>query len=591
MPQDPVEEIKNRLDIKEVVGDYIRLEKSGINYKALCPFHKEKTPSFFVSPTRQMWRCFGCGVGGDMFTFIEQIEGSDFPEALKLLAKKAGVEIKRMDPKIYSEKNKSLEICELTAKFFNYQLESKNGKLIKQYLKKRGITKDSIDIFKLGYAPVNSKGLIKFLKDKGYSYSDMEKAGIVFKLQSSGRYVGRYGGRIIFPISNTAGHIVGFGARKLTEDLAKKMERELKEDSAKYINTPQTNIYDKSKILYGLDKAKIAIRQNDRCIVVEGYTDVILAHQNGYQNVVASSGTALTQYQLNLIQRFTDNLYTCFDMDAAGDMATRRGIDLAQNIGFDVRIIALNGGKDPAEVIAEDKKGWEGAVKNAKSITQFYFDSAIAQHDKTTPEGKRKIAAQLTPIIANIPSKIEQSHWVQELADKLNVDQDSVWKDVENAKKQEGSKNNDIEDSPQNKKRAINKKEALEREIVMYVLKSPANLKTLDKYKISTSESDILGIIDVLREVNDTTKLLNKLDSKKRELVEGILFEAEVFAREWSVDEFTVILGNYKKVLLDEELQELEQQIKEIENRGEEEKTKELLDIFNKKARQRAELN
>lgn len=303
--QDPVDEIKNRLDVKDVILDYIKLEKSGVNFKARCPFHQEKTPSFFVSPSRQIWRCFGCGEGGDMFTFVEKIDGVDFREALARLGQKAGVEIKNQDPKIKSEKNKSLEICELVAKYFHHQLESKNGKFIMEYFKKRGIKEEAVEKFCLGYAPIRSQGLIKFLREREYNYHDMERAGIAFRSSLSGDWFTRFGGRIVFPIFSINGNVVGFGARKLTDELAKQVGRIIKLDSAKYINSPQTNIYNKSGILYGLDKAKMAIRQNDTCVVVEGYTDVILAHQGGYKNVIASSGTALSEGQLNLIGRFT----------------------------------------------------------------------------------------------------------------------------------------------------------------------------------------------------------------------------------------------------------------------------------------------
>src|SRR3989338_11208052 len=422
--KDPVEEIKNKLDIKDVVADYIKLDKSGVNFKARCPFHQEKTPSFFVSSQRQLWRCFGCGEGGDIFTFIERIEGVDFKDALQRLEQKAGVEITRQNPKERTEKNKSKEICDLASKYFHHQLESKNGKIVKEYLKSRGINENSIEEFNLGYAPIRSKGLLEFLKEKGFDYQDIAKAGIAFKSDISEDWLTRFRSRVIFPIFNTQGEIVGFGARKLTDELAEKIGRKLEKDSAKYINSPQTNIYDKSSILYGLDKAKMAIRQKDECIVVEGYTDVILAHQEGYKNVVAASGTSLTEQQLNLISRFSKNLVTSFDMDIAGDSATRRGINLAQSLGFNVKVLSLSQGKDPADIIVENKKEWDNALQNTKSIMQFYTDSAFERFDPKTAEVKREIGKMLAPLVAGIQSKIEQAHWVQQIATKLQMDQD-----------------------------------------------------------------------------------------------------------------------------------------------------------------------
>ncbi|MDP4010545.1 MAG: DNA primase, partial [Candidatus Spechtbacteria bacterium] len=399
MLNDPIEEIKSRLDVKDVIADYVRLEKNGSNYRALCPFHKEKTPSFVVSPARQIWHCFGCSEGGDIFTFVEKIEGADFPEALRILGRKAGVEIKRQDPRIRSEKNKSVQVCELAALYFQRQLESKNGQIILKYLKDRGVSQNSIEEFKIGYAPFNSKSLIQFLNDRGYSFGDMEKAGIAFHRRENNESVSRYVGRVIFPIFNAEGSVVAFGARKLTEDIYKEMGKEYREDSAKYINTPQTNIYDKSSILYGLDKAKISIRQEDACVIMEGYTDVVMAHQYGYKNVVSASGTALTENQLHLISRFTNNIFTAFDMDAAGDNATKRGLGLAQTMGFNVKVISMKDGYDPAEIIKENPGEWEDAVKGAQSITEFYFTGAFSSYDPDKAEGKRDIGKMLAPVL------------------------------------------------------------------------------------------------------------------------------------------------------------------------------------------------
>ena len=526
--QDPVDEIKNRLDVKDVISDYIKLEKSGVNFKARCPFHQERTPSFFVSPPRQIWRCFGCSEGGDMFTFVEKIDGVDFREALQRLGQKAGVEVRAQNPKIKSEKNKSLEICDLASKYFNHQLESKNGKLIVKYFKSRGIKENTIEEFRLGYAPIKSQSLIKFLRERGYDYRDMERAGITFKSDLSGDWLTRFRGRIIFPIFNTTGSVVGFGARKLVDELAKEMGRIVKSESAKYINSPQTNIYDKSNILYGLDKAKMAIRQNDACVVVEGYTDVILLYQAGYKNVVASSGTALTESQLNLIGRFTKNLLTSFDMDAAGDSATRRGIDLAQNVGFDVKVITLDEGKDPADIIAQEPKKWEDAIKNAKSITQFYFDSAFKEFDVATGSGKREIGHMLAPIIKNIPSKIEQAHWVQALASKLNIEQDSVWEEVGKANRKSqivNSQNTKQQNSITKPK--ISKKELLAQQILVGVFKNKklfaAAKKEQNNFDNSLRSLRVLNII-----FNQSNSNLNKLDTENKKFVDQIMFETEM---------------------------------------------------------------
>jgi len=282
MPSSPIEEIKNRLDIIEVIGSYIKLQKTGINYRAVCPFHAEKKPSFFVSPSRQLWRCFGCGLGGDIFKFVMQIEGVEFGDALRILAHKAGVELKRQTPEYKqwkTERQELYEVCEWATKFFEKQLEeSKWGKEANKYLLDRGIKEENIKKWRIGYAPDVWQGLADFLKSKGYQQTKIKEAGLGLSSEK-GSFYDRFRGRIIFPIFDLNSQVVGFGGRIFKD----KDNKEI----AKYVNTPQTSLYDKSSILYGLNKAKVEIRKENVCILVEGYTDVIMAHQAGTQNVAS----------------------------------------------------------------------------------------------------------------------------------------------------------------------------------------------------------------------------------------------------------------------------------------------------------------
>lgn len=594
MITDSVEEIKNKLDIKDVINGYIKLEKSGVNYRAVCPFHKEKTPSFFVSPTRQIWRCFGCGEGGDMFTFVEKIEGIEFKEALHILAQKAGVTLQRYDTQSHNKKNVGLEIYKLAAKYFHYQLESKNGNFVLEYLLKRGISQDSISTFYLGYAPFSSKSLIELLLSKGYKLQDIEEAGLAFRSRQ-GEHINRYRGRIIFPVFDINGNIVAFGARKLPETVTKKMKRQYEEDSAKYINSPQTYLYDKSKILYGLDKAKIFIRQEDTCIVVEGYTDVILAYQNECKNVVAASGTALTERQLTLLGRFTNNLITAFDMDIAGDSATRRGIDLAQNMGFNVKVVILDEGLDPADIILKDTKAWMGAVNNAYSIMQFYINTAFKKYDASTPEGKREIGKICTRVLANVSSQIEKAHWVSELALKLRVPEENVWQELMKVQKING----EVDISPQIIKEHVSKtnfsrKELIAQHILLHILKDPklfSYIKNdLSIYK-NTRVFDIFQTVANLKSKLALKSILSKLDLEKKNFVSQILFELEVdSSKEWSEATFNRALKEYKKLVLDEELNSIEIEIKVNEADGKRGKNRTLLKSFHEKALERANL-
>jgi len=409
----PIDEIKNKLDVVDVISGYIKLKKAGKDYKAVCPFHNEKTPSFFVSPSKQIWHCFGCNAGGDMFSFVMQIEGVEFAEALRTLARKAGVELKKQDPKLKSQRLKLYEICQEAAEFFEGNL--KEEKAVQEYLIKRGISLKSIEEFNIGYALNSWNSLYKHLTDLGYETSDIEKAGLIiqntkYQIQNT-KYYDRFRKRIMFPICDISGQIIGFTGRIFKGD----------ESTAKYMNSPETPIFNKSQILYALDKAKIDMRKEDGCILAEGQIDVIMSHQAGVKNMAAASGTALTPDHLRIIKRYTNNLLLAFDTDTAGETATKRSIGLAQELEFNIKIIILPKDKDPADVIKKNPKEWKEAIENAKPIMEFYFENAFSKYNLEKLEDKRKIAQELLPPIKKIANEIEQAHWLQVLAAKLNV--------------------------------------------------------------------------------------------------------------------------------------------------------------------------
>ena len=359
----PVEDIKSRLAAADVVGSYVRLVKAGQNFKALCPFHNEKTPSFYVSPARDIWHCFGCSKGGDIFAFIKEIEGVDFPEALELLASRAGVILKKEDPRLLTERRRYFFLLEEAVKFYEAELAKRRDVL--DYLKERGLKEETIKSFRLGYAPQSWDGALAHLRGMDFRAEEAERAGLAIISQNPearSRFYDRFRGRIMFPIADGAGRTIGFSGRIYEKDLPKNESPE--NAGGKYINTPNTLLFDKSRVLYLWDRAKNEIRQSDACILVEGQMDALMSHQAGIRNVVATSGTALGQGHLNLIRRLTSKLFLAFDADAAGELATKRGVDLVLSSGFDVHIMEVPGGKDPADAIrANPEPIWEEVKK------------------------------------------------------------------------------------------------------------------------------------------------------------------------------------------------------------------------------------
>ena len=413
-----IEEIKNRIDIVELVGSYLRLQKAGANFRALCPFHREKTPSFNVSPARQIWHCFGCGKGGDHFTFLQEIDGVEFPEALKTLAERAGVELRPEDREARSERGRLLALLEEATGFFENQLLDVSPL---DYLKSRGLADETIKEFRLGYAPAEWRALSSHLLSKGFKVDEMAKAGVVIKNQASSSksqdsYYDRFRGRIIFPIFDYNGRVIAFGGRIYPE----------KENEAKYVNSPETPLYQKSRTIYALHKAKSEVLQKGFCILVEGYMDAIMSHQAGVKNAVAVSGTALTEEQLKILRRLCEKLIAAFDMDSAGEGAAKRGINLALEQSFEVKVAVLDRLKDPAEAVLKDPQIWISAVSSAKHIVDFHIDSILKKHDASTPEAKREFQKSVLPIVL-ATSDLERAHWVRKISDILSIKEESVW--------------------------------------------------------------------------------------------------------------------------------------------------------------------
>jgi DNA primase len=423
-----VEEIKKRLDIAEVIGGYLALQRAGgANLKARCPFHQEKTPSFYVSRDRQMWHCFGCGEGGDLFSFVMKIEGLDFREALRLLADRAGVKLPEYRPEEVSERRRLMDALALSARFYSAFLKDapQAGKA-REYVSSRGIKPELAERFGIGYAPGEWDGLIRALGKRGVKPVELEKAGLVSRRERGSGYYDRFRDRLMFPIRDVNGQTVGFTGRVL--------DPEAKE--AKYVNTPQTALYNKSAVLYGLDLARQSIRVADLAVVVEGNMDVITCHGAGFANTVAASGTALSEEHLRLLGRFTKNIAIAFDADSAGREAAKRGIDLAIRAGFSVRVITLpeGAGKDPDDCVKKDPELWRLAVSGARHYMDYLIEEAKRGVDLGEPLQKKKIGGELVTEMAKIPDAIEQTHWLQRVSSLINVSEAVLREEIEKVK-------------------------------------------------------------------------------------------------------------------------------------------------------------
>ena len=406
-----MQDIKDRLNIADVISGYIQIKKAGTNFKALCPFHNEKSPSLQISPQKQIWHCFGCGEGGDVFGFVVRYENIEFRDAIKILAQKAGVQLpeyRPQNPQEQSEKELLLRINNFAARYYHEILtKDRRGAPALEYLKNRGLTEGTIKQWQIGYAPDDFHALEMALGKKKVSVADMVKAGVAAK-NEWGTY-DRFRGRVTFPVYNNQGDIVGFSARILNND----------DKMAKYVNSPETLIYQKSKILFGLNFAKNSIRKLDSVIIVEGQMDCITAHQGGFENVIATSGTALTSEQLDLLARSTKNLKFCFDSDQAGLTASRRAGELALKKGFSLRVVILDKVKDPDELIKKSPGLWEKAVKEAVRFMDFYIDLAKKEAPEDTVGQLNFLTANVIPLIGFIPDPLEADHYIYQLSQKF----------------------------------------------------------------------------------------------------------------------------------------------------------------------------
>lgn len=434
--------IKDKIDVVDFIGEYIPLKPAGVNHKGLCPFHHEKTPSFMVNRERAGWHCFGCGKGGDIFSFVQEIEGMEFVEALRLLAERAGVPLvwRAGDANESSQRTRIKDINVAAARFFHkFLLQMPPAKPALAYLRQRGLKDETIEAWAIGFIPDQWDLLTQYLLKKGNSIDDLVASGLTIQRDNADRasrrgFYDRFRGRIMFPLWDVHGAVIGFTGRVLVET---------EHSGGKYVNTPQTVVYDKSRVVFGLNKAKQEIKSKNLIVMVEGQMDVIACHQAGMINVVATSGTALTDEQVKLLKRYSLNLNIAFDADAAGQAAAKRGIDIALMQGMNIKIIQIpeGQGKDPDECLKQNPAAWFEAVKNARHIMQWYLDKALRGKDLSDPKQKQAVANEVLPEIARIPYAVEKDYWLRELSAKLNVEVAVLREDLQRVVRQNETRN------------------------------------------------------------------------------------------------------------------------------------------------------
>ena len=433
MSSTSVEKIKERLGIEEVVSSYIKLDRAGKNLKGKCPFHNEKTPSFYVTPERGSYHCFGCGAGGDIFTFVQQFEGLDFMGSLKLLADRAGVKLEfdRASEIHKSEKERLLAIMEDATVFFEEGLA--HSAAAREYLKGRGITEATAKKFRIGFIPADWRLLFTYLKSKKYTDADIEKAGLIKRPDEvvngiRKEYYDRFRGRVMFPISDSSGRVIAFSGRILVDD----------GKSAKYLNSPDTILFNKSTVLYGIDKAKQDIRIKNYSILVEGQMDLVLSHQAGIKNTVAVSGTALADTlvskenivnNLGIIKRLSNNIILAFDSDNAGRKAAMRSASIAMSLGMDVKIADLPEGKDPADLVLADPEQWKQVLRNSKPVVEFQLNTVLLQNldPRKVPKA---LQDNVFPFIAPLTGAMEKAHYIKLIKEKTGLSEDAIREDL-----------------------------------------------------------------------------------------------------------------------------------------------------------------
>jgi len=587
IPETVLDEILTRCDIVEVISSYIPLKKAGRNFKALCPFHHEKTPSFVVNPDKGIYHCFGCGAGGNAFGFIMKYEKVEFVEAVRMLAKKAGVTIpdSRGNGKLRSDITTELRrLHEHATAFFRNSLMSRQGEQARAYLAKRGIGNQSIGTFKLGFAPRGWENLFGYLKEKGFSEELIAKSGLCLPREGRDGFYDRFRSRVIYPISDKRGRVVAFGGRVIDDSLPK------------YMNSPETAIYSKSAILYAFDLARDQLAEKDSAVIVEGYMDVIVAFQAGVRNIMASCGTALTTEQVRLIKRFTNNVILIYDADKAGQSATVRGLEALLAEDMRIGIVELPEGHDPDSYVRERDGGdLDRLIAKPTGIFEYRLRSLKRQYDPSDPHSKVKIAGEMLAMISMFGNEMLKSEYTRRLADSLKLSESSLITELAKSKAFKGSYSRpETSLGRPNSDRAC----TAEKIILSLMLEDSALIarvrKTLSCQEFSNNTTRKIAEAIFIRHEKGAPVSFNFIMTHlKDEGVDSAIAEigSMQYVSKDKMKNLTDCLLWIKRNNLDKRKAELQGLIKEAQSRREDSKLSELLATYNKLVKDSASLN
>lgn len=571
---DQVAQIREKIDIVSFIAEYITVKKAGRNFKANCPFHGEKTPSFVVSPERQIWHCFGCGKGGDVYTFLMEYEKLEFPEALRMLAKRTGIELvsQRGNSAQTSKKELLYEINSFAKEFYHYVLTKlPAGKQAREYLVNRGVTDKVIETFKLGFSPSSDHALVEYLtKKKKYEKEDLIDAGLAFRGRSG--LVDFFRGRVMFPLIDHRDNVVGFAGRVLAGDVP-----------SKYINTRETLIYHKGEHVFGLNVTKDSIRREKQVILVEGELDVLSCFEHGVGNVVAVKGTALTESQVSLLGRFASKLTFCFDGDKAGQEAIKRSLPIVEKKGLTPTVIVIPEGKDPDEALKTNAGAFKKAVKEDFGVYDYLLDRLVSENDITTVDGKKQTVGDFLSFIQSVQNEVVKEHYLRKLSKAVGTSYESIEKELQRVARQQFVKVNGVAAAPETEKKKRSRDELLEEYLLALIVQSENPKESLEKaiMLLSTSmskERAYQKILSHLLDHFDGNEHFNGEEFGEKlpsELLHSFntsaLFPLPVFDDQKKLlEEVTKTALTLRKLYLQKKIKDISKEIQELEAQEEE---------------------